>query len=127
MTLSRDTLTPPTQGASAAATCILDDATREDLRATWGSVWEVETEDGESVVFRKPSPQEYRRFKATALDENKRMHADENLARDVVVFPDPKSAEFKSLFERLPALPTSLSKAILKAAGYVEGLEARKL
>ena len=39
----------------------------------------------------------------------------------------PKSVEFRELFDRLPALPTSLSKAILKAAGYVEGLEARKL
>ncbi|MGZ6089924.1 MAG: hypothetical protein ACXWUE_41060 [Polyangiales bacterium] len=106
---------------------ILDDDKRNELRGTFGSVWEVETDDGDSVVFRKPTPQEYRRFKATALDENKRMHADENLARDVVVFPDPKSAEFRELFDRLPALPTSLSKAILKSAGYVEGLEARKL
>ncbi len=118
---TNDTIAP----LSAAVT--LDDATREDLRATYGAVWEIETEDGDSVVFRKPSPQEYRRFKACALDENKRMHADENLARDVVVFPEPKSPEFKALFERLPALPTALSKAILRAAGYVEGLEARKL
>jgi hypothetical protein len=105
----------------------IDDDKRGELRSTHGAVWVVETDDGDEVAFRKPTPQEYRRFKATALDENKRMHADENLARDVIVFPDPKSDEFKQLFERLPALPTALSKAILKAAGYVEGLEARKL
>jgi len=105
----------------------IDDDKRNDLRGTHGAVWVVETDDGDEIAFRKPSPQEYRRFKATALDENKRMHADENLARDVIVFPDPKSDEFKQLFERLPALPTALSKVILKAAGYVDGLEARKL
>jgi len=105
----------------------IDDDKKNDLRGTHGAVWIIETEDGDEIAFRKPTPQEYRRFKATALDENKRMHADENLARDVIVFPDPKSDEFKQLFERLPALPTALSKAILKAAGYVDGLEARKL
>jgi len=107
--------------------CKLDDDKRDDLRGTSGSVWEVESEEGDEIVFRKPTPQEYRRFKATALDENKRMHADDNLARDVVVFPDPKSEEFRDLFARLPALPTALSKAILKAAGYSDGLEAKKL
>ena len=61
------------------------------------------------------------------LDENKRMHADDNLVRDVVVFPDPKSPEFTELMTRLPALPTALSKQILKTAGYTEGLEAKKL
>jgi hypothetical protein len=105
----------------------IDDDKRSELRGTYGSVWIVETDDGDEIAFRKPTPQEYRRFKATALDENKRMHADDNLARDVIVFPDPKSEEFRQLFERLPALPTALSKAILKAAGYVDGLEARKL
>ncbi|MBI2392820.1 MAG: hypothetical protein HYV09_24760 [Deltaproteobacteria bacterium] len=108
-------------------TLLIDDDKRSDLKATHGAVWVVETDDGDEIAFRKPTPQEYRRFKATALDEAKRMHADENLARDVIVFPDPKSDEFKQLFERLPALPTALSKAILKAAGYVDGLEARKL
>jgi hypothetical protein len=105
----------------------LDDDKRNELRGFFGAVWEIETADGDQIVFRKPTPQEYRRFKATALDENKRMHADENLARDVIVFPDPKSEEYRTLFERLPALPTALSKSILKAAGYEEGLEARKL
>ena len=105
----------------------LDDAKRAELRGTYGSVWEVETEEGDDVAFRKPTPQEYRRFKATALDDNKRMHADDNLVRDVVVFPDPKGTEFTDLLTRLPALPTALSKQILKVAGYTEGLEAKKL
>jgi len=106
----------------------LNDKQRDDLRATHGpGLYVVESDEGDEVVFRKPTPQEYRRFKATALDENKRMHADDNLVRDVVVFPDPKSAEFTELTTRLPALATALSKSILKAAGYTEGLEARKL
>ena len=105
----------------------LDDPKREELRGTYGSVWEIETDEGDSVVFRKPTPQEYKRFKATALDDGKRMHADDNLARDVVVFPDPKTAEYTELIARLPALPTALSKQILKAAGYSDGLEAKKL
>jgi hypothetical protein len=108
---------------------ILDDNKRDELRGTFGpsALFSVETDEGDEVVFRKPTPQEYRRFKATALDESKRPHADDNLVRDVVVFPDPKSPEYTELFTRLPALPTALSKAILKAAGYVDGLEARKL
>src|ERR1700738_1038990 len=103
----------------------LDDAKRDELRATFGpALYAVETDEGDDVVFRKPSPQEYKRFKATGLDEAKRMHADDNLVRDVVVFPDPKSPEYAELITRLPALPTALSKQILKAAGYTEGLEA---
>lgn len=106
----------------------LDDAKRDDLRATFGpALWAIESDEGDDVVFRKPTPQEYKRFKACALDESKRMHADDNLVRDVVVFPDPKSPEYTELFTRLPALPTALSKQILKAAGYTEGLEAKKL
>src|SRR5579859_10405 len=107
----------------------LDDAKREELRATFGpnALFMFESDEGDDVVFRKPSPQEYKRFKATALDENKRMHADDNLVRDVVVFPDPKSPEFTDLVTRLPALPTAASKQILKTAGYTEGLEVKKL
>jgi hypothetical protein len=106
----------------------LDDAKRDELRGTFGpGLWAVESDEGDDVVFRKPTPQEYKRFKATALDESKRMHADDNLVRDVVVFPDPKSPEYTELFTRLPALPTALSKQILKTAGYTEGLEAKKL
>jgi len=106
----------------------LDDSKRDELRGTFGpALYIVESDEGDDIVFRKPTPAEYKRFKATALDENKRMHADDNLVRDVVVFPDPKTPEFSELVTRLPALPTALSKQILKTAGYTEGLEAKKL
>jgi len=103
----------------------IDQKVLDDLKAQYGEIYQVETEDGDPLVFRLPSRVEYRRFKSHSLDEQKRAEADEQLVRTVTVYPD--AAGVADLFARLPAFATSTAGAILRASGAVQGLEAKKL
>jgi hypothetical protein len=103
---------------------MMDSAKLEALKAQHGELFVIETDDGEALAFRRPTRAEYKRFKANALDEQKRMDADEQLVRAVTIYPDAEG--FAALLDRKPALATSMAGEVLKVAGAVQGLEAKK-
>ena len=98
--------------------------TIQRLKAEHGELYELEVR-GYAVLFRPPRRAEYRRFRALALDEQKRAEALERLTRDCVVWPTPE--EFDALLERLPALGEVIGAKLVELAGAMEEVEIKKL
>jgi len=103
---------------------MLEETQLESLKERHGEIFLVEILEGETLAFRRPSRAEYKRFKAQALDDHKRIEADEQLVRSVVVYPE--GAELEALLDRKPALATSLAGEVLEVAGAVQGLQVKK-
>ena len=99
----------------------------DDLKAKHGVVALVSSPEGDECIIRKLTPVQYGRFKASAMDADKRQFVDDNVCADALAFPAVGSPEFKDLFERLPAFKGILSGEILTLSGASAGAGARKL
>jgi len=88
----------------------------EKLRATHGTVFEIEDEDFGLVVFRRPNKLEFRAFKMARDDDNLKAVADEQFAVKVVVHPSAEA--FTALLDQFPVLATNIAgQAMAKAGG----------
>lgn len=105
---------------------VLGEPEVDTLKGRWGKVWIVESDDGDQVAFRSPSPQEFKRYRESLLNDSRRVHAAPELIADVLLAPAFKSVEYKELFERLPAFITTIEREVLRVSGYNEGTRARK-
>lgn len=94
------------------------------LRAEHGQIFTLESSEGDEIAFRKVKRPELVRFKKDGVDEGRKVHADDNLVRSVVVFP--AGAEFESLLDEQPALTLTLTKAALKVSGYDDNPDVKK-
>lgn len=72
-----------------------------------GGEWEV--------VFRAPNRAEYKRFRAAINNPNTAPDAQEQLARQCVVYPSREA--FDALLEEWPAIPEACSKAFSRLMG----------
>lgn len=93
-------------------------------RTKHGEVTEI-TAAGETVLARRPTRGEYKRFRAESLSDVKRADAVEHLCRSCIVHPD--ASGFDAMLERKPALADIFGAKVLELAGAVGEAEARKL
>jgi len=70
---------------------------------------------GWEVVFRRPTRQEYKRFKASMHNPQLAPDAQEQLARQCVVHPSKEA--FDALLEDFPAIPEAASEAFSRLMG----------
>ena len=68
--------------------------------------------DDWEVVYRRPTRQEYKRFRAMAQSNP---DAQEQLCRSIVVFPSKEA--FDALLEDWPGIPEASAKAIMDLTG----------
>jgi hypothetical protein len=61
------------------------------------------------VILREPTRAEYKRFRATAIDDRRKPEAQEQLFASVCVWPETP-AEREQLLEQWPACPEACSK-----------------
>jgi hypothetical protein len=80
------------------------------------NVKRVDTKAG-TVVLRKPTRAEYKRFRSLFWDEKRRSDAIEMLVRDCVAFP-PKEA-FAAMLEDRPGIADRCGNVALELAGIV--------
>lgn len=80
---------------------------------------------GESwhVVFRKPTRQEYKQFKARLSNPQQAPDAQEILTRNIVVWPSTE--QYDALLEDYPGIPEACSDALMKLAGMRGDEEAK--
>lgn len=103
---------------------MIDDATRAELRAKYPGAISLSTEEG-LFVLRRPTPAEYARFKAAAIDDKQKPRAVEQLVGLCVVYPAREV--YAAACERKPALPDMLGEPLLALAGAGMRVEVEQL
>jgi len=96
-----------------------------ELKKKYGDDIHLITADGDQVIARVPSGEEYQRFLDMAADDRKKTHALDSLSRSCILFP--AAAELDQLLAKRPGLTTSFGAKLTELAGAVEDVEAKKL
>lgn len=91
----------------------IDKALLEQLRAQHGDVFEL-TEGGETVVVKRPSRGDYRRFRQDRQDDKRRAMALETLFEACLVHPELDALE--PVLDRKPALADVFGGRLLEIA-----------
>lgn len=103
---------------------MIDEKKLEALKAEHGDDLHILEAAGQTVVAKCPSRSEYQRFVAMSTDKKKAESALYNLASACIVYP-PRD-EWAAIADRRPGLPTTFASELLKIAGLVEEVEAKK-
>ena len=104
----------------------IDDAKVQALKEKYGPrLSKLEFEDA-VIVLRKPSRDEYQRFRADVSDEKKRAAAAGKLVKCLVVHP-PEWSEVEAIFDEYPALEDQAANAALQMAGATKEASVGKL
>lgn len=103
---------------------MIDDQTLDALKAEHGDELHVLDAAGQTVVAKVPSRAEYQRFMATSSDKKKAEQALYNLAAGCIVHP-PR-AEWAAIADKRPGLPSTFASELLKLAGLVDEVDAKK-
>ncbi len=82
-------------------------------------------DEGDGIIVRMPSRQEWARFQAQLDDAKRVARALEQLVRDCLVHPE--KAALEAMFDQRPGLAGSWGKAIGVQAGVDGELKAKKL
>lgn len=88
----------------------------EAFRTSHGRIAHVVGKAGWEVVFRKPTRNEYKRFRAIANDPAQVANCQEVLARACIVYPE-KATEFDALLDDFPGIPEACGKALGELCG----------
>lgn len=91
-----------------------DPALVEQLRAKHGELFEL-TEGGETVLVKRPSRADYRKFRHDRMDDKRREFAAEELFEACLVHPELD--EFDAVLDRKPALADLFGHVISEIAG----------
>lgn len=102
----------------------MDAATLSELKSKHGTLFEY-SPGGHTVLFRQANRQDYKRFKAEALDEKKKLIATENLCSACLVYPDRPA--YESVLDRFPTLADKAAADLMEALGGAEQLEKKVL
>lgn len=103
---------------------MIDEMKLEALKSEHGDDLHVLEAAGQAVVAKVPSRAEYQRFTAMSSDKKKAESALYNLAAACIVYP--ARDEWAAIAEKRPGLPTSFASELLKLAGLVDEVEAKK-
>lgn len=93
---------------------MIDEKKVEDLRAEHGDVFVLE-EGGESVVCKRPTRAQYKRFRKERMDSRRNAEALETLFLGCLVYPP--ADEFEATLELKPALADVFGGMLLDVAG----------
>lgn len=99
-----------------------------ELKAKHGQVFELTVGEGteaKSIVARKPTRLEFKRFRQQARDDAKQDAAGLNLVKTVLLNPDPDT--FDGWLEESPGLEDSFGVAILDLIQLKEKAEKKVL
>jgi hypothetical protein len=96
----------------------------EKLKSEHGALHEI-SHDGESVIVKSPNRATWKRFRAQAQDDGKRIIAMEELVRACVVHPE--RGELEGLLDRRPGLVETFGKALADLAGASDKAEKKAL
>jgi hypothetical protein len=96
----------------------------DSARAKYGDVMHLSAE-GFEVLVRRPSREQYRRFRAAVNDPKLKPDAVENLLRDCTAHPDAKGLD--AILDARPGLAEVFGSAVLDLAGVGAEADAKKL
>lgn len=105
---------------------MLTDEQIKDLETKYSRIGIVQSPDqGKSwtVVLRKPTRPEYRRFRAESNDPRRAPDAQETLVTSTCVFPD--RGGLQALLDEWPGIPEACAKVLIELAGMA-GVEQGK-
>lgn len=103
----------------------MDEAKLEELKREHGDDLHVLTAAGYTVVAKVPTRAQFKRYTATlAKDRTMLDEAHYALALDCVVYPSRD--EWAALADKRPGLPTTFGSELMKLAGLVDAVEAKK-
>lgn len=94
------------------------------LKAEHGDLTQLD-HAGESVIVKSPNRATWKRFRAQAQDEGKRIIAMEELVRACVVHPD--RAGLEAMLDRKPGLVETFGKELAELAGASDKAEKKAL
>jgi len=90
-----------------------DEAKVQKLRAEHGEVFEL-TEGGETILARRPTRADWRKFKAARADDKKKIVALEEVFEACLLLPELD--EFDRVLERKPALADTFGQLLIEIA-----------
>lgn len=96
----------------------------DKLKAEHGELHEL-SHAGETVIVKAPNRPTWKRFRAQAQDEGKRLIAMEELLRACVVHPERSSLE--AMLDRKPGLVEAFGKVLAELAGAGTDVEKKAL
>lgn len=91
-----------------------DPAIVEQMRSKHGDVYEL-TEGGETVLVKRPSRADYRKYRHDRMDDKRREFAYEELFEACLVHPELDA--FEATLDRKPALPDLFGASLAEIAG----------
>lgn len=100
----------------------------EELKQKHGEIFELTVGEGErarSIVVRKPSRGEWKRFKVQARDDLKQDVAGITLVKTVLL--NPTVPELDAWIEELPGLEDSFAAEVIRLIGATERAEKKVL
>lgn len=102
----------------------MDESPIEALKREHGEVYVISAA-GCEIAVRMPTVHEFERFQdSIASDKKKGTRALAQLVRDCLVFPSRE--EYDAIVARRPGLPVSFGSEVVKIAGLVDEVEAKK-